>query len=145
MKFWDSSALVPLVVEEPVTSAVVGLYRDDPLMLVWWGAETECVSALARLERQRAIAPDSLMQALERLRALKSTWQEIQPVELLKETAIRLLRMHNLRAGDALQLAAAIVASEHRPSTVGFVCLDERLTIAAQREGFNVIVPASGT
>lgn len=145
MKFWDSSALVPLVVEEPVTSAVVGLYRDDPLMLVWWGAETECVSALARLERQRAIAPDSLMQALERLRALKSTWQEIQPVELLKETAIRLLRMHNLRAGDALQLAAAIVASEHRPSSVGFVCLDERLTIAAQREGFNVIVPVSGT
>lgn len=145
MKFWDSSAIVPLVVEEPVTSAVVGLYRDDPLMLVWWGAETECVSALARLERQRAISPDSLTQALERLRALKSTWQEIQPVELLKETAIRLLRVHNLRAGDSLQLAAAILASEHRPSSIGFVCLDERLTLAAQREGFNVIVPVSGT
>lgn len=141
MKFWDSSAIVPLLVEEPITSAVVVLYRDDPLMLVWWGAETECVSALARLERQRAISPDSLIQALERLRALKSTWQEIQPVELLKETAIRLLRVHNLRAGDSLQLAAAILASEHRPSSIGFVCLDERLTIAAQREGFNVIVP----
>lgn len=145
MKFWDSSAIVPLVVEEPVTSAVVGLYRDDPLMLVWWGAETECVSALARLERRRALSPDSLTQALERLRALKSTWQEIQPVEVLKETAIRLLRVHNLRAGDSLQLAAAILASEHRPSSIGFVCLDERLTIAAQREGFNVIVPVPGT
>lgn len=145
MKFWDSSAIVPLMVAEPVTSAVMGLYRDDPLMLVWWGAETECVSALARLERQRAISPDALAQALERLRALKSMWQEIQPVELLKETAIRLLRVHNLRAGDALQLAAAILASEHRPSSVGFVCLDERLTIAAQREGFNAIVPRAGS
>jgi uncharacterized protein len=141
VKFWDSSAIVPLLAEEPTTSVVTAIYRDDPVLLVWWGSELECVSALARLERQRAISPVSLTEALQRLRALKSTWQEVQPIELLKETAIRLLRMHNLRAGDSLQLAGAILASEHRPSTLGFVCLDERLTIAAQREGFNVTVP----
>ena len=141
MKFWDSSAIVPLLAGEPCTSAVTTLYRDDPVVLVWWAAELECVSALARLERQRAISPAALAEALQRLRALRITWQEVQPIALLKETAIRLLRMHNLRAGDSLQLAAAILASEHRPSTLGFVCLDERLTIAAQREGFNVTVP----
>lgn len=144
MKFWDTSAIMPLVVEEPATSVVMELYRDDALMLVWWGTEVECVSALARLERQSALSPESLMQALDRLRALESTWHEIQPAERLKETAIRLLRMHNLRSGDALQLAAAIMASEHRPSSMAFVSLDERLTLAAQREGFDVIVPAPG-
>ncbi len=145
MKFWDTSAIVPLLVEEPLTLAIMGLYRQDPVMLVWWGSEMECVSALSRLERQGALSPDTLAQAFERVRALKSMWHEIQPLEILKETAIRLLRVHQLRAGDALQLAAAIVASEHRPSSLGFVCLDERLKIAAQREGFNVIVPVSGT
>lgn len=99
------------------------------------------MSALARLERQGAISPSSLAQALKRLRALKAGWQEVQPVEVLKETAIRLLRVHNLRAGDSLQLAAAIIASEHRPLSVDFVCFDDRLAAAAQREGFNVIIP----
>lgn len=141
MKFWDSSAIVPLLVEEPATSSVLAVYKEDPLVFVWWGTEVECVSALARLERQGSMSPISVTSALQRLRALKSRWQEVQPVEDLKETAKRLLRVHNLRAADSLQLAAAIVASEHRPSSVDFVCLDERLTATAQREGFNVVMP----
>lgn len=141
MKFWDSSAIVPLLAEEQTTSSVLGLYREDPLVFVWWGTEVECVSALARLERQGSISPISLTAALQRLRALKFRWQEVQPVEELKETAKRLLRVHSLRAADSLQLAAAIAASEHRPSSVDFVCLDERLTAVAQREGFNVVMP----
>lgn len=142
MKFWDSSAIVPLLAEEPATSFVVDLYREDPLIIAWWGTGVECISALARLERQGAMSPDALAEALTRLRALTSGWQEVQPVEALKETAIRLLRVHNLRAADSLQLAAAILASDHRPSSLDFVCLDERLTAAVQREGFNVIAPA---
>jgi predicted nucleic acid-binding protein len=140
VKFWDSSAIVPLLAEERATSSVLGLYREDPLVFVWWGTEVECVSALARLERQDSISPISLAAALQRLRALKSRWQEVQPIEELKETAERLLRVHNLRAADSLQLAAAIVASEHRPSSLDFVCFDERLTAVAQREGFNVVI-----
>lgn len=138
MKFWDSSAIVPLLAEEPTTSWITDLYREDPLMIVWWGAEIECVSALARLERQHAILPDSFTDALKRLRLLKVAWQEVQPVEAIRETAIRLLRVHSLRAADALQLAAAVLASEYRPSSVDFVCLDERLALAAQREGFGL-------
>lgn len=141
MKFWDSSAIVPLLAEEPTTTSVLGVYKEDPLVFVWWGTEVECVSALARLERQGSMSPISVTAALQRLRALKSRWQEVQPVEDIKETAKRLLRAHNLRAADSLQLAAAIVVSEHRPSSVDFVCLDERLTVTAQREGFNVVMP----
>ena len=108
-------------------------------MHVWWGSEVECVSALARLEREASMATDSITQAMMRLRALRASWQEIQPAEVLKEIAFRLLRVHKLRAADSLQLAAALVACESRPSSLEFVCLDERLSLAAQREGFNVV------
>jgi hypothetical protein len=57
-------------------------------------------------------------------------------VSEIKMTARRLLRVHPLRAADALQLAAAFVASERRPPTLEFVCLADRLNDAARREGF---------
>jgi len=62
----------------------------------------------------------------------------IEPVDVVLETARRLLRVHPLRAADSFQLAAAFLAAEGRPSTLEFVCLDDRLVIAAQREGFLV-------
>jgi predicted nucleic acid-binding protein len=141
VKFWDSSAIVPLLVEEATTAALIERYREDPVLLAWWGAEIECASALSRLERTGGISPGNVTEALKRLRDLRSSWQEVQPVDAIKEIAVRLLRVHNLRAADSLQLAAAIVASENRPSSLDFVCLDERLTLAAQREGFNTITP----
>ncbi len=139
MRFWDSSAVVQLLIEQPTSSEILKLYRQDPVMLVWWTVIVECTSALARLERDKDIANNAMLQALTRLRALRSNWQEIQPVEAVRELAVRLLRVHNLRTGDSLHLAAAIIASEHSPSSLDFVCLDGRLCLAAQREGFNVI------
>jgi len=141
VKFWDSSAIVPLLAEEASTSSALGFYRDDPLLFAWWGTDVECVSALARLERRRAIPSAGMAEAIARLRALKSSWQEVQPGEAVRETAIRLLRVHDLRATDSLQLAAAIIASGHRPASLEFVCLDERLIGAARREGFAVLTP----
>lgn len=139
MKFWDSSAIVPLVVEEKSSSWAMKLYDADPIMLVWWGTEVECVSALVRLERQRAASTSDLATALQRMAALKSSWQEIQAVEVVRETAVRMLRVHELRAADSLQLSAAIIASQYRPSSLEFVSLDERLKSAARREGFALV------
>lgn len=138
MKYWDSSAIVPLLVREPATRFLRGLYKRDGVMLAWWGTEVECVSALARLERERNLDAKAINVALERLQTLRRSWQEVQPVEAVREAAKRLLRLHNLHAADSLQVAAAIVVSAHRPSTLDFVCLDERLAAVAQREGFNV-------
>jgi hypothetical protein len=55
MKFWDASAIVPLLVAEPTTRPLQVLAGRDPEMLVWWGAEVECSSALALLERAAAL------------------------------------------------------------------------------------------
>ena len=136
MRFWDSSALVPLLVREPRTSTLSALYKQDPAVLAWWGSEVECASAIGRLERAGALDVDSAGHALSRLDSLQDAWQGIQPVGEIKMTARRLLRVHPLRAADALQLAAAFVASERRPPTLEFVCLADRLNDAARREGF---------
>jgi uncharacterized protein len=83
--------------------------------------------------------PDEASYALTRLSVLARGWSEVPPSERLREVALRLLRVHDLRAGDALQLAAALVASEERPATLDLVTLDDRLALAASREGFRVL------
>jgi uncharacterized protein len=136
LRFWDSSAVVPLLLGEPATRALQALYAADPVMAVWWATEVECESAICRLERARRVAPDAARKARGRLAALTAAWVEISPVGDLREAAVRFLRVHDLRAGDALQLAAAYLAAERRPVTLDFVCRDERLCRAAEREGF---------
>ena len=42
------------------------------------------------------------------LHSLAGIWHEIQPIPELRAQALRLLRVHVLRADDALQLAAGI-------------------------------------
>lgn len=139
MKFWDSSALVPLLVEEEFTNLVLSLYKSDEEAITWWGTSIECASALARLERQDALEPAAANTAFHRLAALSRSWHEVEPGEAVRETAQRFLRVHDLRAADSLQLAAAFWASEGHPSTLQLVSLDDRLALAAQREGFEVI------
>jgi predicted nucleic acid-binding protein len=143
VRFWDSSAIVPLLVGDPLTQATVNEVQRDPEMIVWWGTPVECVSALARLERESKIDAPSIRTALDRLDALMRAWHEIQPVERVRQTANRLLRVHALRGADALQLGAAIVASEDRPDSLTMVTLDDRLARAADREGFKLVLPSS--
>lgn len=139
MKYWDSSALVPLLVSQSNTPKVNALLGKDPAIITWWGSRVECDSAVARLEREGQLSSGDAVESFSRLDALAESWQEIQPVSALRDTARRLLRSHALRAADALQLAAAICSSEGRPASLELVCLDERLALAAQREGFRIV------
>jgi uncharacterized protein len=142
VRFWDSSAIVPLLVEEASSPAVLAAYIRDPEVVVWWATEVECVSALARLEQEGRLTTPALSEALERLDELARAWHEVQPGERSRQVAIRLLRVHGLRAADAFQLAAAIVAAEDQPGSLPVVTLDGRLAGAAEREGFRVVDPA---
>ncbi len=138
MRYWDSSAIIPLTVTEASTDAMRAIAKEDPVMCVWWATEVECVSALARLEREGALSDTATTGALERLDLLAESWNEVQPVAAVRGAARRLLRVHTLRAADALQLAAAVVAAEGQPASLEIVTLDERLAAAARREGFTV-------
>ena len=145
MKFWDASAIVPLLMAETTTKALQTLAARDPVMLVWGASEVECASAIARLERDGSLDASAAHAVFDRLRRLAHAWHEIDPSDPIRETAVRLLRVHPLRAADALQLAAAFLAAERRPSSLEVVTLDDRLAAAARIEGFVVAAIASST
>ena len=108
-------------------------------MVAWWGTRIECVSAIRRHERTGVFASAETRKATGILEALSSTWSEVQPGEALRARAERALAVHPLRAGDALQLAAAITWRGDSSERHEFVCLDERLRDAASREGFALL------
>jgi predicted nucleic acid-binding protein len=100
----------------------------------------ECAAAaLARLDRDGALDPQTAVLAFDRLMQLAAGWHEVDPSDIVRETAVRFLRVHPLRAADALQLAAAFIAAEQRPASLEMITLDERLAGAAQKEGFTVV------
>lgn len=142
MRFWDSSALVPLCLAEPGTPDALAVLREDPVPVVWWASPVECWSAFARLERERRLAAKDVAAARKTLRQLQQAWVEVLPTEHVREHASRLLRMHPLRGADALQLAAALVWAGTPPRDAAFVTRDTRLGEAARLEGFGVL-PAS--
>ena len=144
MRFWDASAIVPLLIAETSTRRLQTLAASDPDMLVWWGSGVECVSALARLERSAALDVRAAALAFDRLNQLAAGWHEVEPSDIVRETAMRFLRVHPLGAADALQLAAAFVAAEQRPASLTMITLDGRLAGAAQKEGFAMIDLATG-
>lgn len=135
MRFWDTSAVVPLLLDEQHSETCAQGLDEDPAMVVWWCTRVECVSALTRREREGTLTAEMMNSALEALDELAAGWSIVAPLDLIAQTARRLLRVHPLRAADALQLASALSACASRPQTVPFVCLDEQLRAAAQREG----------
>jgi predicted nucleic acid-binding protein len=138
MRFWDTSALVPLLLEQEATAEVGGLLSQDPEIAAWWGTALECVSAAARFRREERLTVDEEERVLELLAALRNSWLEILPSEEVRERAVRLIRVHGLKAADALQLAAARVWAGSADGAE-LVTYDERLALAARLEGFRVL------
>lgn len=136
--FWDSSALVPLLVAEDRSAELTALLAEDKEMTMWWATPLECQSALHRRHRESALEASVLAGATERLRAIVEHADTVSPTDEVRRRAARLVSVHPLRAADALQLAAALIWCEEQPHGEGFVCLDARLRDAATREGFDV-------
>jgi hypothetical protein len=137
--FWDSSGIVPLLVPEARSGVLTALLRADAELVLWWASPLECQSALHRQRREEALPAGLLDAAFARLRALVEDADFVAPSDRVRERAGRLLAAYPLRAGDALQLAAALVWCDETPHGTGFVCLDDRLRHAARLEGFRLL------
>ncbi len=138
MKFWDTSAVIPLLVQETRSAHYHALMVRDAELAVWWGTEIECWSALARAQRNGRFDARMFDLATAALDALRRSWFEISPSDEVRREARRLLRLHPLRAADSLQLGAALVWSG-RYEGYELVASGEQLRNAAQLEGFMVI------
>ena len=139
MRFWDSSAVVPLVVRESESAKVAVVLDEDKDLTLWWGSRVECISALRRREREGSLADVDLARAVDLLNELTATSHEVLASEELRTVAERSLAVHGLRAAAAFQLAAAVVWRGPGGGPDEFVCLDDRLRSAASREGFRLL------
>lgn len=139
MIYWDSSAIIPLCIQEPHSHTVRKIARQDPLIVTWWASRIECRSSFARLRRDKIITLEEENRLFQLMGMLAQSWTEILPGEEVRAIAMRLLLAHPLRAADSLQLASALFWSDKLPRDHAFVCLNTRLRDAAYKEGFRVL------
>ena len=139
MRFWDTSALAPLFIEEQRSAEMQRIADEDDDVHIWWGTPVECASVIARIRREGRMTASNEVLAQKTLADLLLAAQEVAPTHAVRERAARLVRTHPLRAADALQLASALVWARERPQGMHFVSLDGRLRAAAQREGFSLV------
>jgi len=137
--FWDSSALVPILLPETASETLTRLLAEDPEPVIWWATPLECQSAIQRRHRESPLPRAQVAATTERLRELVRHADSIAPTDEVRRRAARLLSFHPLRAADALQLAAALVWCEEQPHGESFVTLDDRLRDAALKEGFTTL------
>lgn len=139
MNFWDASAIFPLYIDEESTPEILHLRDQCDSITIWTLTPVEVVSALFRLQRMGKSSTEVIDKSVRRALEMESAFQIIEDVEMVKLKAARVLRLHPLKAADALQLAAALVALSDDDSHYTFVTLDKRLSEAAAKEGFLVL------
>jgi len=143
VRFWDTSALLPLFVDEPTTDECRALLSSDPVIIVWEATHIELLSAIARCRRHSSGLDDLLATVRHDVMERWPTWARVSDWPKVSTRAQRLVNLHPLKSADALQLAAALTVTEDQPHRLPFVTRDRTLAHAAQLEGFPVITPGS--
>ncbi len=139
MRFWDASAVIPLLVEEATSETMSSLLREDRETVVWWGTWAECTVAISRFVRENTLNENDDATARFILGLLALTWTEVKPTNDIRSLIEILSRDHPRKTADLLQLAAALRWCEGDSLNKGFVCLDKQLRRAAESEGFDVL------
>lgn len=136
MRFWDTSAVVATLVDEPRTAVVRALLAADPDVVAWALTAVEATSALWRRHRASELDDVGRLAAEQRLGTFEAGWRVVVDLEPVATGARALLARQPLRAADAVQLAAALFAAGGDPTRLPFVTLDDHLAAAARAEGF---------
>jgi predicted nucleic acid-binding protein len=139
VRFWDASALVPTFLDEPSSAKVRQWQGTDPGVTIWMMTRVEVVSAIARKKRERPALLGLWDRAIRELHEAALTWIQISDAVATRLQAERIVLEYPLRAADALQIGAAIVAADGDPHSLELVTLDRRLGDAARSEGFRVL------
>lgn len=139
MRYWDTSAIVPLFVAESTTDAMRSWLRDDDAIVTWAWSRVEIASAIERRAREGELSWEQRRSIMNRLEEFSATWHEVVEMLAVRSRSMSLLARHPLRAADAAQLGAAVHVQEQLGVGLQFVCLDRRLAEAAEREGLAVV------
>lgn len=139
MRYWEASALVPLIIAETKSGWARDRFSEDDQIITWAWTRTEIVSAIERRTREGTLTRLQRRNVLRQFDVFASHWDEVTDILSVRARANLLLARHSLRAADAGQLAAALLVQEQLSSPLTFVCLDQRLSIAAELEGLDVM------
>jgi hypothetical protein len=134
--YLDSSAIVKLVLVEPGSAVMDGLWARIDLPIASLLGYAEVRAALAAASRSGRLAGPAIAAAL---RIAEVAWDHVSHVaidEALVRMAGELADRHRLHAADAIHLASAVRV---RDAGTAFVSFDRRLREAAAAEGFAVL------
>jgi predicted nucleic acid-binding protein len=137
--YFDSSALVKLVVEEEGSELAAELWDGCDAALASRLAYPEVRAALAAAGRNHDLADEDLETAEQ---AWERYWTAVRPVELtaaVERHAGQLARSHALRGADAVHLASALAVAD--PDLV--VAVWDRLLHAGATAASLRLAPAS--
>ncbi len=136
--FWDTSALVPLCVQQQPSSAVRQLLEQHEIA-VWWATPVEMRSAFEPLLRMGQLTAPEHAMAGARLEKLRRGWQELPPSEALRSQAETFLINYPFSAADTLQLPSSWNWCSGNPQNCLFISADAQLLEAARQVGFQIV------
>lgn len=136
MNFWDTSALLPLVIHESTSELVLEIFGRSQPLCIWTLTVVEATAAICRLHRAGSLTAEKRDAAIAHLEKIIKSCVTVKNLELVKARAKRLLKIHPLKSADALQLAAALVSCQDQPQSHHFITFDKRLKESAGLEGF---------
>lgn len=132
--YWDTSALLALIFEEPDSGALARLAEDALPGYTSFFTFIEMESAYSRRIAQGVLKGGSLPGLRMKAQRLESSLGVLWADQETMHEARRLVLEQGLRPGDALQLASALLLQ--RGSTF-VVSLDQKLRQAAQAVGLS--------
>ncbi|MFO0698075.1 MAG: type II toxin-antitoxin system VapC family toxin [Nitrospira sp.] len=138
MLYVDTSALVKLYVEEPMSDKLADAVHAAEAVATSLVAYVEARAAFARARRETRLSPSAYRQVLE---AFLEDWGRYVVVEVtdrLVRHAGELAAHRALRGYDALHLASALSLQEHVASKISFLAFDHALVQAARRENLHI-------
>lgn len=138
--YFDTSALIPLVVGEPASSTCGRLWNEATRVVSTRLIYPEARAALAQAQRMSRLTVVELEQAVDELDSIAL---EISYIEVLAELAASagdLAQAHGLRGYDAVHLSSAVLVNDEE---LAFVTGDRELAAAARSIGISVALTTS--
>src|SRR5262245_22723120 len=114
--FWDTSSIVPIIVHQPSSKRAKELLRKHSKLVLAWITPIVVHSSLSRLAREGVLDEKHYAIAADRFTQIEKNRIEVFPSETLRVLCIEVLKNHDLRAADSLQLASALIWCNEKPS-----------------------------
>ena len=138
--YFDTSALVPLMINEPASDTCRRLWNDATRTISTRLIYPEARAALAQAERMGRLTSADLAETVEDLDSITRQIDYVEITAHLAKSAGVLAQTHGLRGYDAVHLASAALANDDE---LVMVSGDSKLGAAAQSIGISVAFTAT--